>query len=694
MRPADSPPAPAPSSFAPSSPAPAPPPAPRSALPLRAWRAAGRLLDRAGERVAGAGRAGWDRMRAAARARANALARTHPGRLLPPVRLARRLAPGARTLAEAEALLTARVRGLDAALPLFAGLAAAPPAGTLLRPPTPGPVRLAVPAAPRPSFVPGDAAAETVVVTAVFGRRPALPPAGGLAGRLRLLCFTDVTPEEPAPGWTLVPPAAGSPDPAADPAAATAFHKIRLPEAIAAAAPGARASLWLDPDRQLVGNLDTLLARWLLPQDLALWRHADSDWRAMAERHLVAGTAPAAAVVAQARGFAAAGVPADRGGGDTGMVWRRHDAPGVAALSAAWWAAWAAAPGADDLALYRALAEDEGALRPAILPAALGSATDNAFVARVARVARGRPPAARMARTGKAPARPLPVVFLGAPAFSSFASTFLRGRQLSALVAEAFPDYDVRFTEDAGSVADAVVVLTKGAMQTLDAAAIAGLGRRNRATIGCWDDVRPDPEKARVVDAHMTLSHRQTLDLNRLYPGTPAFLVTHHVNRQVPVVAPPADRLRTGYFGDLGNTVRPASISGMIDLVGTDTRSVSDSWLDALPHYNCHWIVRQARPWDSGWKPFLKGFVAARLGAPVVVVEGDGDAAHYLGDDYPFYARSLAPADLEMALATVAAGFGGPDWARARDIMAQVAARSTDAHVAAEFRLMVGEVTR
>ena len=139
----------------------------------------------------------------------------------------------------------------------------------------------------------------------------------------------------------------------------------------------------------------------------------------------------------------------------------------------------------------------------------------------------------------------------------------------------------------------------------------------------------------------MTLSHRQTLDLNRLFPETPAYLVTHHVNRQVPAVTPPADRLRTGYFGDLGNTVRPASLAEMVDLVGIDTRDVNDNWLTALPHYNCHWIVRRTRPWDS-WKPFLKGFVAARCGAPVIVTADDGDAAHYLGDDYPFYARSLA----------------------------------------------------
>ena len=85
-------------------------------------------------------------------------------------------------------------------------------------------------------------------------------------------------------------------------------------------------------------------------------------------------------------------------------------------------------------------------------------------------------------------------------------------------------------------------------------------------------------------------------------------------------------------------------------------------------------------------------FVAARCGAPVIVTPEDGDAGHYLGDDYPFYARSLAAADLEMAMATAAAGFGGPDWARACDIMAQVATRSSDAHVSAEFRLMIEAV--
>ena len=95
---------------------------------------------------------------------------------------------------------------------------------------------------------------------------------------------------EAAPGWRIVPPAG----PAAGTADAAAFHKIRAAEVLAEAAPGAEASLYLDPDRPLIGNPDTLLTRWLLPQDLAFWRHPASDWRDMAERHLLETAAPAA----------------------------------------------------------------------------------------------------------------------------------------------------------------------------------------------------------------------------------------------------------------------------------------------------------------------------------------------------------------------------------------------------------------
>lgn len=140
--------------------------------------------------------------------------------------------------------------------------------------------------------------------------------------------------------------------------------------------------------------------------------------------------------------------------------------------------------------------------------------------------------------------------------------------------------------------------------------------------------------------------------------------------------------------------MRPAPLAPLVELVGIDTRNVESgsSWIDTLPRFNCHWIVRRARPWD-GWKPFLKGFVAAHCHSVVITTADDGDAPYYLGDDYPFYAASLGAGDLETALHETASAFGGPEWHLALEIMAEVAARSTDAQVAEEFRLMIDEVT-
>jgi hypothetical protein len=96
---------------------------------------------------------------------------------------------------------------------------------------------------------------------------------------------------------------------------------------------------------------------------------------------------------------------------------------------------------------------------------------------------------------------------------------------------------------------------------------------------------------------------------------------------------------------------------------------------------------------QDSWKPFLKGFVAARCGAAVIVARDDANAGHYLGDDYPFFARSLAPADLEEAWLCAASAFGGAEWDKAQDIMRQVAVRSSDDAVAAEWKAMIDLVT-
>ena len=185
---------------------------------------------------------------------------------------------------------------------------------------------------------------------------------------------------------------------AADPALTGAWCRILAHRVLAAVAPEAEASLSLAPDRRLVGNLDTLLARWLWPQDLALWRHeAGIDWWDLAEAALIAAPAPAgpapAALLAQARGCEARRLPRDAGACDTGMIWRRHRAEPVVRLMEAWWAELEAAPGLEAIALYAALEDREA-------PPALGRGSCRRRSARP-----GTTPSWRSARRRPAPRR-------------------------------------------------------------------------------------------------------------------------------------------------------------------------------------------------------------------------------------------------------------------------------------------------
>jgi hypothetical protein len=278
--------------------------------------------------------------------------------------------------------------------------------------------------------------------------------------------------------------------------------------------------------------------------------------------------------------------------------------------------------------------------------------------------------------------------------YEHYAATMLRGEQLAGLIAERLGDrYDLLYTPEVEDLRDGVVVLTKWALEKRRPAEIAALRARNVAVVASWDDKIPTDEIAACVDAQMSLSLRQTVELNRRHPATPTFFVTHHVNRLVRPGTPPADRLRAGYFGELFNTVRPASIAGLVELNGVaTTRKSGAGWMDALDRYNCHWVVRRRHPFD-GAKPFLKGFLAARCGAVVVAARDDGDTALYLGDDYPFYVGGLSAEALEADILRVQAAFGGRDWEMAQAIMRQVAARSEDAVVCDQFRAMVEAVT-
>lgn len=653
-------------------------------LPTRlAGTIEGQLLDRYGE---------WSRQR--------------PRHLLRVVRVARRLGIRTAFFARAEAILTARTIGWTAAAPLFerlagntgreAALAPAAMAFLLTGASQATPVHLAVPARNREVDLPPDLASRIVVYTARFGRPFALDPLFGVPAGVRCLCFTD----QPlvASGWEVIHVES----------ATASFHKLCPHRVLPAVAPTADMSLYIDPERVIAGNLHTLFTRWLLPHLIVLWRHADcGDWQALAERELLRTPERTAEILEQARQAERDQLPRGFGAYDTAVLWRRHGAPEVTALMDAWWTRQQAAPGLDDIHFYRLFHEtSERTPQPAIMPAALGSALDNAFFAERHPI---RP--APTDRRTRRPTTPVPITFLYSAQRHDKLMTLLRGRQLSEIVAARLgEDYEVLFVSDRHleEVRDRIVILNMGFLAFASLAQLERLRRNNLALITDWQDGIVDRDKVRLCDAQMAMSLRQALDFNRIYPDVPAFHVTHNVNRGIRPSSPPEDQLRTLYFGATFNTVLPGSLRDVVDVVDGLRRDLQFD--DFLPQYNCHWIVRRYVPVEQfwlvrgasplrratmaleQWKPFLKGFVAARCGAVVLVTRDDANARHYLGDDYPFYAQSLAAADLETAWTTAAAAFGGPEWRHAQAIMRQVEARSSDEQVAAEFKAMVDAV--
>jgi hypothetical protein len=605
----------------------------------------------------------------------------------------RRLAPRHGGLAWLEALLVARRQGWTAAAPYLRACAeTAPPAdleaacrararaAALLPPPRPGPAcRLVVPTTPRPARLSAETGRCIVIYTARLGEAGALPPIFGLPEGVRCLCFTD-RPRS-VHGWEMH-------------ATTLSLGQLKATpqSALASVAPEAEFSLWLDPDREVVGNLHTFFGRWLAGQDLAMARHAAApDWHALAERAVVEGARGPAleAVLAEAEACAATGVLRGGGACDTGVIWRRHGAAEVVELGTAWLTLRPPEGGpADDIAFHRLLQGTAAPeMRPAILPAALttgkGDARDTTFTAPI--------PRARHFVSTKPGTGKLPITFLYGKGTLHLGVTFIRSGQLSALIRARFPDvYEVTFTDDATALRDQVVIANITALRLHSAEELADLRARNIALIGDWLDGTVHLGKADSLTANMAFCLRQAIDLGRMLPERPIFHVTHHVNTDIPFSTPAQDRLRTGYFGAPYNTWRPDSLSEVVDIV--DVQFAGQEWIQELRRYNCHWLVRVDPGFigtRGGWKPFLKGFVAARCGAPVITTRDDHEAAHYLGDDYPFYADSLAATDLELAWVRVAGAFGGPDWQMAREIMRQTAERSSDEQVCLEFKAML-----
>jgi len=322
------------------------------------------------------------------------------------------------------------------------------------------------------------------------------------------------------------------------------------------------------------------------------------------------------------------------------------------------------------------------------------------------------------------------VVFLSAPdsVHLYYGSTFLRGRQLSELLAARLSDrYSFTFTTDSRQT-DSLVVLTKGFLASASLQSLADLKAGQNVLLADLVDLGMPVGNlialAARVDGFVASSKRQMAALKERFPDKPCHLVTHNVDQRLPAFEPPSDKLRVAYVGLRENCRYLSKLGQLAEIVETPSGGSTDGWMARLPEFNCHYSLRRpdgslgfksfivglfgrshdsvalrpstkslfSRPHDFVvFKPFTKGFTAAHCLSPILTERGESDAQFYLPDDYPFFLPAGTWNEVSDAIKQIRGEFGGKSWRYAVDVMREVRDKSSSAHIANEFKTMLDD---
>lgn len=269
-------------------------------------------------------------------------------------------------------------------------------------------------------------------------------------------------------------------------------------------------------------------------------------------------------------------------------------------------------------------------------------------------------------------------VFLAGAQSSHFGSVHLRAIQLEELVREGLRQRGFKSSVARGlpQQADATYFVTKSF--ALDFG-IAGF----EAIVAAGGKIIFDPLDMRTDQGFRELALRSTClvasSLTQLGYFSEVFggevrvaFIPHHVDMRMPEVLCQNDDFRIAYFGAPSNALLPrkkkwfdlidwrrrfANICDVIDASNFD----EPGWMRQLAYYNCHYLFRQRQSFD-GFKPFLKGYVAARCGAVVMARRDDAEAIANLGADYPYLFDIKKGRDIVDSIAFVSASFGSQNW--------------------------------
>ena len=256
----------------------------------------------------------------------------------------------------------------------------------------------------------------------------------------------------------------------------------------------------------------------------------------------------------------------------------------------------------------------------------------------------------------------------------------------------------------AESLAGRIVVLLKGTGAMLGENGMQMLRAASRGLAIDYVDGHAGECFSPHADLHIAASHAGEAILRRVLArkgsvdgqAGVAHLTHHHDPRLEGMMPRRQDTLRAAYLGHARNVHIPGEISHRIQRIVIGRGGDMPAAFDRLCDFNLHYTIRPpglaGTPDGDVAKPFTKGFVAAALGANVLVTRDTDDAELYLGRGYPFLVDDTAPATIATALDRAEGLYDTPGWHEASERMRYLREMSSPRHVARELDVILSRL--
>lgn len=519
-----------------------------------------------------------------------------------------------------------------------------------------------VPETPAPKRLP-----RVAVYTALFGDYDRLPPVIAHSDCADFICFTDQSIT--AGGWEIRAVERTTTSKALESRKYKIFPWIHLGDY--------EYSIYVDANTQLLGRLDDLIGKFLIENDFVAWGHPErNDVVSECLAVLVSKKYPKNPLLKQLRDYLDKGLEYHTGLVEASFLWRRHSNKELRRLMRAWWKHINRFTSRDQISLSYLMGN--GHIRPKIMPVHWGNSRENAWFRKTVHMHE----AAILPEIRTPSARRQGCVFVYSDNYRKTASTVLRCFQAVACLTRLRPELSVKATTSL-NMSNSIVILTKSALNEITTEQLWVLRKRGNVVLVDYIDSLVDPGIVSDVDGLIASSISAYINYNKNFPGKEIVHLTHAVDTRLPE-AKPLHRFRAGYFGELTNTVLTEPVKQWVDFHGVNTHVSDANWIRSVKEYSCHYVVRKPSR-TSGHKPFLKGFTAAHLGAPVIVEDNNPETDYYLGPDYPFQVRANDEKNILAGVEKARDSFGSKNWLDAVDRTRSVKVRSSHEWYAREF---------